>query len=228
MALKENDFVAITYTGKVKDDGHVFDTTDENVAKEHELGDKGPFGPQTICIGQGFTLRGLEKKLMGKGKGKHTIELAPEEGFGKKSAKLIRLFNAKKFIDQQVLPQPGVVVNIDNHIGIIKTVTGGRCLVDFNHPLAGKVLIYDVEIHDIITDVAANVKTYVKHVLGESVGVDVKDDKATLTTPQELPKPLADEFKKRIMDVTQAKDVTFVTKGSPKTSEPAEAKPAEQ
>ena len=78
MALKQNDFVKVTFTAKLKEDGRVFDTTDENVAKENDLGGKGPFGPQTICLGQGFMLEGLEKKLVGKEKGKHTIELSPE------------------------------------------------------------------------------------------------------------------------------------------------------
>ena len=146
--IKKNDFIEIEYTGKTKDEQMVFDTTDEKLAKEEEIFQKGAqYGSAVICIGQGQIIEGLDNKLVDKEEGKdYTIDLQPEEAFGKKSAKLIQLVPTRKFKESEVMPQPGLQVQIDGMNGIIKTVSGGRTLVDFNHPLSGKIIEYDVKI----------------------------------------------------------------------------------
>ena len=49
--------------------------------------------------------------------------------------------------------QAGVdIVNIDNTMGVIRSVSGGRVIVDFNHPLSSKSVHYDVEIIKIVED----------------------------------------------------------------------------
>jgi len=52
----------------------------------------------------------------------------------------------QEFRKRQVIPFPGMTVNIDNLIGVVRTVSGGRVIVDFNHPLAGRKLEYEVKI----------------------------------------------------------------------------------
>lgn len=209
MALKEKDFVKITYTARLKPEGRVFDTTDEAVAKKEHVDGRGPFGPQTICLGQGFILHGLEKQLIGKDKGTYTIELAAADAFDKKDAKLLRLFPTNKFIEQQVRPEPGVVVNMDGHVGMIRTVNGGRVTVDFNHPLAGKDVAYYVEVLDTVTDMQEKVHTVTTHMLDSTAHVEVKDDKATIGIHHNLPAPIAEQFKKKIIELTGIKDVSF-------------------
>lgn len=215
MALNEGDFITLTYTAKTKE-GSVFDTTDKALAEKEGLGERGPFGPQTICLGQGFLLMGLEKKLEGKDIGKHTIELAPVEAFGRKDPKRIRLFPTNKFIEQQVLPEPGTLVNMDGVVGMIKTVSGGRTTVDFNHPLAGKEVVYDVDVQAIVTDPAEKLKTIATHTFGPEVPTSVKDGVATMTLARKLPDPLAEQFKKKIITLTGVKDVVFEAKEEPK------------
>ena len=46
------------------------------------------------------------------------------------------------FKKQNIIPYLGLQVNIDGILGIIRTVTPGRAIIDFNHPLSGKNLIY--------------------------------------------------------------------------------------
>ena len=89
--LKNNDFIEITYTGKL-DDGTVFDTTDETLAKSSGIArENSKFGPNTICLGEGHIIKGLEEYLIGKEPGKYSVTIQPEPAFGKKAAKRLRL-----------------------------------------------------------------------------------------------------------------------------------------
>src|SRR3989338_4513746 len=151
--IKKNDFIEVSYTGKTKEENFVFDTTEETVAKEAGIyNPEGKYGTLIICVGQHHLLPGLDKFVEGKDLGNFTVELPPEEAFGKKNAKLIQLIPTSKFNQQRIQPQVGLQVTIDGHLGVIKTVTGGRTLVDFNHPLSGKNVLYEISIKKKITD----------------------------------------------------------------------------
>ena len=65
MALQEGDFVRIRYTGRIG--GDVFDTTDEEIAKEEDVYNQmAEYGPVTIRLGSHHILAGLEEELIGK------------------------------------------------------------------------------------------------------------------------------------------------------------------
>jgi FKBP-type peptidyl-prolyl cis-trans isomerase SlyD len=212
MPIASGDFVEIEYTGKT-DTGDVFDTTDENVAKQAGLtGGHARYGPQIICVGKGHVLRGIDTWLVGKDSGAGTtLILKPEDAFGKKNAKLIQMVPTKRFIEQQVRPEPGMPVNIDGMYGIIKTVTGGRTVVDFNHPLANKDITYDLKINAIITDKAKQIEALctMHHLHGATVSWDTGNETATIKLPGELPKQIQDAFTKEITAMTGAKHITF-------------------
>ena len=44
----------------------------------------------------------------------------------------------KIFIQQKINPIPGVMFNFDGRIAKVLTVSGGRVMIDFNNPIAGK------------------------------------------------------------------------------------------
>jgi len=197
MVIKNKDFIEIEYTGKIKEDGIVFDTTDEKIAKEHEIyNEKMTYGPIVVCIGENQILAGLDKALDGKEVGnEYEIELKSEEAFGKKDVKLIQLIQTNKFLKQKIQPVPGLQVNIDGVIGLVKTVSGGRTLVDFNHPLAGKDLIYTVKVNKLVTDNAEKLKAYLELQLGvKEIDVKIENNEANVELKQEIP----DEAKKKI------------------------------
>lgn len=202
MAIKKNDFVEIEFTGKMKEEDIIFDTTDKKTAQDNGLEQQQgmEYGPKVICVGQGQLLPGLEKDIEGKEPGKsYTVEIAPEDGFGKKSAKLVQLVPTKVFIKQQIQPTPGLQVNIDNNMGIIKTVSGGRTLVDFNHPLSSKELIYDYKINNIITDTKEKADSYIKM----SLGLPLETEYAEGVLKAKLQFPLPDEIKQQIEEKTK-------------------------
>ncbi len=210
MAIKDKDFIEIEYTGKLKDDDIIFDTTDEELAKAQGLEQEGvEYGPVIVCVGEGHLLQGLDKNILGKEPGKYSFNLTAEEGFGKRDAKLIQLVNTNKFKKEGINPVPNLQVNIDGMIGMIKTVSGGRTIVDFNNPLAGKDLTYDIDIKKIVKDPAKQIKSLVKLMLGiHELEVSVKESKAEITTKTKVPKEIQPTIIDKIKElVEEVKDI---------------------
>ncbi len=221
MTIKKNDFIEIEYTGKIKEDEMVFDTTDEKVAKDNGLEQENTnYGPVTICVGENQVLPGLDKALEGKEEGKDiSVELGPEDAFGKKDAKLIQLVQTSKFKKQGIQPMPGLQVNIDGTMATIKTVSGGRTLIDFNHPLAGKDVVYTVKINKIVKDDTKKLEAYINVALGiKDVDVEIKEGKATVGLKAELPKEITGQLSEKIKNViTSIKEIDFVAKKDEKS-----------
>ncbi len=211
--IRKKDFVEIEYTGRTKDDNSVFDTTDEATAKQNELQDAN-YGPVVICIGENQILPGLDKQLEKKEVGReYKIELKPEDAFGKKDAKLIQLVQTSKFLKQNVQPMPGLQVNIDGMMATIKTVSGGRTLVDFNHPLAGKELVYEVRLNKIVSDDKKKLESFVKISLGLEVEAEIKEGKAKVTIKNEIPKDAKEKLIKKIKEIIpKIEDIEFIIK----------------
>jgi len=152
LAIKNGDFVLIDYTLKVKETGETVGTTDEKVAKEHKLyrGEE-HYEPYFVIIGEGWVPKGLDEALTTLEVGKpNTIELPPERAYGVRDPKKVRLVPLRKFTADGVTPAPGLQLNIDGKTALIRAVGAGRVQVDYNHPFAGRTLIYDVTIQKIV------------------------------------------------------------------------------
>jgi len=165
MKVQKGDVIKLHYTGRIKETGEVFDTTYEEVAKKEGIYDEnGIFGPVPVAVGAGHVLKGLDEQLEGMEVGKkYEITVPPEKGFGKRDPKLIKTFTLGQFRRQGILPFPGMPVEIESESGKklkgrVMTVSGGRVRVDFNHPYAGKHIIYEVEVVEKIEDPIEQVK----------------------------------------------------------------------
>ncbi|MFC1801304.1 peptidylprolyl isomerase [Nanoarchaeota archaeon] len=229
MPIKKHDFVEVEYTGQLPE-GFVFDTTDEKIAKENDLyNEKMKYGPITICVGENNILPGLDEFLEGKELNKeYTVELTAENGFGKKDAKKIRLIPARAFKKTDIHPQVGLQVDIDNEIGTILRADSGRILVDFNHPLSGKDVVYKIKVNKEITEPKEKIEALMKMSLNlPGIKVDVQDNKATITMPLEIPEPAQEPIKKKIIELTKVKEVTFSKTLGKKPSNESEKLPKE-
>lgn len=164
MKVAKGDVVRLSYTGKVRETGEVFDTTYEEIAKEAGIyREGGVYGPVPIIIGAGHVLRGLDEALDGLEVGKkYEIEVPPEKGFGKRDFKLIKTLTLGQFRKHGVYPFPGLEVEIDGKRARVLSVSSGRVRVDFNHPLAGKTLVYEVEVVEKIDDPIEKVKALIE------------------------------------------------------------------
>ena len=200
--IKEKDFVEVEYTGKLTEENIVFDTTNEQIAKDAQIHNPDmTYGPMVVCMGEGQLLKGLENQMIGKETGQeYTITLSPEDAFGKKNASKIQMIPLIKFKKQRIMPEIGMQVNIDQQLGTVKTVAGGRCLVDFNHPLSGKEITYTIRALNIVTDDQKKVDSLLK--LNFNIKADVKTEaeKTTISTPKDIPKELQDLIEKRIKE----------------------------
>ena len=210
--IKKQDFIEIEYTGKLKEEGMVFDTSDEKVAKEGSIFNaKHSYGAIKIMVGGSQVLPGLDRFIEGKEPGEYKVVIDPTEGFGKKNAKLLRLVPKSIFIKQQINPMPGLPVNIDGADGVIKTVSGGRCIVDFNHPLAGKELEYDLKIIRIITDEKEKVSAILELQLKkEEFSLELVSGKVTIILKNKgFKKPLKDLIEDMVKKFTSVKEVSW-------------------
>lgn len=225
MPIKKKDFIEIEYTGKLKEENIVFDTTDEKTAKDSEIHNpKAAYGPVVICVGENHILKGLDAAIEGKEIGKHKIELTAENAFGKKDAKLIQMIPLNKFNQHEIRPFPGLQINIDGVMGTVKTVSGGRVLVDFNHPLSGKDVVYEVKINKIVADKKEQITALMKLLLGiKDAEIKIEGETAKIKLKAELPKQISEEIIKKITELTGIKTVEFA-KEEKKEEKKAEAK----
>ncbi len=142
LPLKDGDFVLIEYALRVKETGKLVDTTNEEEAKKEGIYDpRERYGPRLVIVGEGRLLPGLEKALKELEEGQEkTIEIPPEDAFGKRDPSKIKIMPRNTFIKNGIMPEPGKVVEINGQLAVIRSITGGRVVVDFNHPLAGRTI----------------------------------------------------------------------------------------
>lgn len=187
--IKKQDIIELDYTGKLKD-GTVFDTTLKDVAEKNKIeAESSEFNSITICVGEGQLPKGLEEGLVDKEEGaEYTFELAPENAFGRKNPKLLRMIPMSAFKKQQFNPLPGMQVNIDGTIGTIINVTGGRTIVDFNHPLSSKDVVYTVKVKKILTDTKEKIASVCRMagILSQDAEIVLEGDKAKITLLKKL------------------------------------------
>ncbi len=217
MTIKKHDFIEIDYTGKME--GQMFDTTREKDAKEAGITNPGfEYKPMIVCVGENQIIKGVDARLEGKEIGKeYDFKVPPEEGFGKKDPKMLRMVPLRIFKEQNINPMPGLQVNIDSVVGTIKTVGGGRAIVDFNHPLSGREVEYKVKINRVVSDTKEKVESYLKFFLGD-VKVELNNGKAKVFVENEIDEKVKENLKNKCKDLIKV-DVEFVKKEKVKVEE---------
>jgi len=140
ISIGTNSKVTLHFSLKL-DDGSVIDSTFDREAA-------------TFVIGDGNLLEGFEKKIHGMKKGQQgSYTVFPEEGFGQPNPSNVQRFARTDFSADLVLAE-GLVISFADASqselpGVIKSIEGDTVTVDFNHPLAGKDIQFDVDIIDV-------------------------------------------------------------------------------
>lgn len=138
--VKQNDTVKVHYTGKLAD-GQVFDTSE---GKE----------PIEFTLGQGQLIPGFEKGLLEmKLNEKKTVNIPKEEAYGEPRAELVQEVE-KSQLPEEIKPEVGMGLVSKTPDGqemnlVVSEVKEDTIVVDGNHPLAGKDLIFDLEVVEI-------------------------------------------------------------------------------
>jgi peptidylprolyl isomerase len=139
--VKTGDTVMLHYIGRFND-GRVFDSSTEK-------------DPIPVEIGAGEIIKGLEKAVLGMQTGeKKTVTVRPEEGYGNYNENLL-IEMPKKRIPENISPEKGMLLQLVDKKGlklpvIVNEILDESIRLDANHPLAGKVLVFDIEVVKIV------------------------------------------------------------------------------
>lgn len=209
-------FVEIEFVGKVKDTGEIFDLTDENLAKEKKIySPYNKYGPTTIILGNKQILPAVEAAVKGMSAGeKKTVVVEPKNGFGERDPKLFRIIPLSSFTKENRYPSVGEFIMFGNIRGRVVSISSGRVNVDFNHPLSGKVLEYDLKLDRIVEKTEEKISSIVSYYLNlapKSVIVDSQAGAAkielALPEKQDLPEGIkqrvSDEIKKHVSGIKE-------------------------
>lgn len=146
MPFEKGDFLVIDYVAKVKETGEVFDTTYEDVAKKERLYKEGEiYEPKLVVVGEGWVLKALDETLPSLELNKATpVEIPPDKAFGRRDPEKVRLVPLRRLLAKNITPTIGMRLEFEGKLAVIRTIGAGRVQLDFNPPLAGKTLVYEV------------------------------------------------------------------------------------
>lgn len=182
--MQENDFILVNYSARVKE-----------TSQEIDKAENAP-----MIVKAGYLLKGLEEPLKQMNVGeKRTIEIVPENAFGQRDFNMIKLVSIAEFRRHGTKPAPGMFVEADRMRGRVVSVSGGRVRVDFNHPLAGKTIVYDLEIKQKMENNEEKVKSLFKmYTKAESDKLKIVFNEKTVDI--DVPPLINPIVKKRISD----------------------------
>ena len=137
---KSGNQVKVHYHGRLQD-GTTFDSSEGRSPLEFE-------------VGAGQVIKGFDDGVLGMKEGdKKTIHIPVEEAYGEKSEDMIIEFPRDQF-PPDMKPEVGMQLNLRGQDGrnfpvVISEVKDDAIVLDGNHPLAGKDLIFDIEMVEI-------------------------------------------------------------------------------
>lgn len=148
MAFTKGSLILIDYTAKVKDSNEVVETTITEDAKKHNLFQENiKYQPKLVSVGESWVLKGLDDALANAKAGdKLTVDVTPDKGFGERDAGKVRMIPLRKLGEDAEKVGVGDTIEVDQKEGVVRFVGSGRVQVDFNHRLAGKTIVYDVNV----------------------------------------------------------------------------------
>ncbi len=148
MSLKKDDFIVIEYVAKVKETGEVFDTTNEEIAKKEHLFKEGDiFESKLVAIGEGWVLKALDESSTTLEVGKPSVvEISPDKAFGERDPEKVKRVALRQLLSKDINPSVGMRIEYGGKNATVRSIGAGRVLLDFNPPLAGKTLVYEVTV----------------------------------------------------------------------------------
>ena len=163
----------------------VFDTTDEEVAKEQDIYDENTrYDSFVIIVGKGHVVEGLDEDIVEKEAGyRGTVEIPPEKGYGEHKTELVKTYPTSKFTET---PVKGMRAVVEGKEGMVVMTIGRRVRIDFNSPMAGKTLIFEYVIEEKIDDDLDKIKSLLQSYFRMDFDVELVDDVAMIEPPGDL------------------------------------------
>jgi peptidylprolyl isomerase len=139
--VKNGDVVRVHYTGSLTN-GEKFDSS---IGRE----------PLEFTVGGGMMIKGFDDAMPGMTVGdKKTINIAPADGYGETNPEAIIPFPLEN-VPADVKLELGMQLTLSDQAGnpfpvVVKQVTATEVILDANHFLAGKELVFDIELVEIV------------------------------------------------------------------------------
>ncbi len=191
MPFKKGDFILVDYVGRVSETGEIFDTTIEDAAKNEGIYKEGGiYEPSLVVVGEGWVLKALDESLPNlELKKTDKIEIPPDKAFGNRDPEKIRLYPLRKLTSRRITPQVGMRVEVDGRLATVRTIGSGRVLLDFNPPLAGKTLVYEVTVQKKLTRVKERILALIHRRMPQvdinGFSLEIKANEVTIGVPDE-------------------------------------------
>ncbi|MGY5860731.1 MAG: FKBP-type peptidyl-prolyl cis-trans isomerase [Candidatus Thorarchaeota archaeon] len=189
--VKDKSMVYLDFTASTKGQDIIFDTTHLEVAKEEGLfKENDRYEPALVVVGWNWLLAAVETELVGMKVGdSKTIEVPPEKGAGVRDPTKIKKIAKVKLAKHGARGYKGEEIKFGNERGVVTTDLGRTVRVDFNSPFAGKTLVYDVIIREIVSDKIEKLKAVLhRRIPGipeDRYSITIKKKVATVELPQE-------------------------------------------
>jgi len=191
MPFDKGSLILLDYTARIKDNGEIFETTIEEDAKKSNLYDPTrKYEPRLISVGDSWVLKGLDEALAETNVGdKRSIEISPDKGFGERDTNKVRMIPQRKLGEKANEIKVGDVVELDDRTGVIRYIGSGRVQIDYNHRLASRTLVYDVNVVKKIESNDDKIKYLIKRRLpieDEKIQFEYKDNEAVIELSEDI------------------------------------------
>lgn len=145
--VEKGDNISVNYVGKY-DNGTVFDTSLPDVAKEAGLYDASRnYEPLSFVVGAGQMISGFDNGVLNMTIGENkTLELSSDEAYGEYKEEYLVPVPRSDLENNSIVPEIGKQVGTLMGVATIVDITDTNVTLDFNSPLAGKNLTFDVEV----------------------------------------------------------------------------------
>ncbi len=162
--IKEGDFVLVNVKVADAETGKVYMTTIEDEAREAGIYSPDDlYEPMLIVVGEGRIFQKAEGSLIGRSVGEEIeVELEPKDAFGEYDPDKEKIFPISRLRKAGIKDVAvGDIIRYGDERGIVRSITGGRVRIDFNHPLAGRRIRVWLRPEAILTDAAERIKALV-------------------------------------------------------------------
>jgi cyclophilin family peptidyl-prolyl cis-trans isomerase len=157
--VKEGDQVLVDYTGRL-DDGTVFDTSVRDVAIETGVYNPNrDYQPIGFTVGARQMIKGFDRGVVGMAVGEEkTLTIPPEDAYGVHREEMVQTVPVEELSAVGITPALGEKLTTSlGQVGTITNLTNTSVVIDFNHRLSGKTLIFDVKLvsigsEDVVAD----------------------------------------------------------------------------
>ena len=140
MVVEKGSKVKVQYEGKLES-GEVFDASNKS----------GEERPLEFVAGEGHVIKGFDNAVLGMEEGdEKDIEINPEEAYGERREEMKQEI-PKSVLPQDKTPEKGMMLMMSSPQGQqmpakIDEVKEDSIVIDLNHPLAGKKLLFKIKV----------------------------------------------------------------------------------